>query len=166
VLKIASSKVNRRNLKEIVTQLITHLIPKETRSSSKTAAASLLIQTAEGSSSGVNSGNQAATMSPAYRFELVQRILQMTSVNTYENVSDFEWYLSVLVDLAYIAKAPVGMTLRNSLLDVVSRVKNLRRYAVQLCSRMLNDDHFKGNSADGCTEVIYAAAWICGEYSR
>lgn len=93
----------------------------------------------------------------------------MTSADTYDNVADFEWYMSVLIDLAYVAKAPIGSQLRASMLDVVSRVKSLRNYSVQLCQRILNDEHFSAGSLEGdenCFEVVYAAAWICGEYGR
>jgi AP-3 complex subunit delta-1 len=95
--------------------------------------------------------------------------MDMTSAETYDNVTDFEWYMSVLIDLAYVAQAPIGAQLRATMLDVVSRVKSLRGYSVQLCQRILNDEHFSTAASAGdetCSEVVYAAAWICGEYSR
>jgi AP-3 complex subunit delta-1 len=146
--------------------LISHLVPKENKPAGRKDAASLLAQTAE--STGSPSG-QANLVSPAYRLELSQRIMDMTSAETYDNVTDFEWYMSVLIDLAYVAQAPIGAQLRATMLDVVSRVKSLRGYSVQLCQRILNDEHFSTAASAGdetCSEVVYAAAWICGEYSR
>ncbi len=84
----------------------------------------------------------------------------------YENVSDFEWYLSVLVDLANVASADIGIEIRDQLVDVAARVQGARRYAVQLMVKLLCDDTFLLNAGEegSCAEVLWAAAWICGEY--
>ena len=102
----------------------------------------------------------------AYRLALAQRILTICSRDTYANVTDFEWYLSVLVDLAYVASVDVGIQIRDQLVDIVGRVKAARRYAVKLMVKLLNDDVFLLNASDegSCEEALWAAAWICGEY--
>ena len=81
-------------------------------------------------------------------------------------MTDFEWYLSVLVDLAYVASVDVGLQVRDHLVDVIGRVRAARRYAVKLMVKLLNDDTFLLNASDegSCAEVLWAAAWICGEY--
>ena len=114
-----------------------------------------------------------AQSSPAYRETLARRILSLCASDFYANISDFEWYVSVLVDLAYVARAPVGGAIRDQLVDIVVRVRQVRRYAVQVCMRLLGDDVFlNGGEAQldsegsGCQEILWAAAWICGEYSR
>lgn len=108
------------------------------------------------------------SQNPAYRLTLAQRILTLCSQGTYENVTDFEWYLSVLVDLAYIANVDVGAQIREQLVDVTARVRAARRYAVQLMVKLLCDDSLLANAGDegSCSEVLWAAAWICGEYCR
>ena len=110
----------------------------------------------------------APTQSPAYRLILSQRVLDICSHDMYENVVDFEWYLSVLVDLAYVANVNVGARIRDQLVDVVGRVRAARRYAVKLMVKVLGDDTFPERyGEDGsCAEVLWAAAWICGEYCR
>jgi len=102
----------------------------------------------------------------AYRLILAQKILSICSQDTYANVTDFEWYLSVLVDLAYVASVDVGLQIRDQLADIVGRVKAARRYAVKLMVKLLNDDTFLLNAPDegSCAEVLWAAAWVCGEY--
>lgn len=92
----------------------------------------------------------------------------MCSQNTYENVADFEWYLSVLVDLAYVSKVDIGAKIRDQLVDVVGRVRAARGYAVKLMVKVLSDDTFLLHAGDpgSCSEVLWAAAWICGEYCR
>ena len=94
----------------------------------------------------------------------------MCSRDTYDNIDDFEWYISVLVDLTYVAKANVGEDIKAQLLDVCIRVRNVRRYAVALVRRLLEDSSFLDAVRDGedgsCAEVLWAAAWISGEYAR
>lgn len=108
----------------------------------------------------------APSQSPAYRLTLSQRILGLGSQDTYENVIDFEWYLSVLVDLAYVAAVNVGAQIRDQLVDIVGRVKAARRFAVQLMVKVLTDESFLVNASEegSCAEILWAAAWICGEY--
>lgn len=50
----------------------------------------------------------------------------------------------------------------------MGRVKAARRYAVKLMVKVLSDDTFSGDGGDesSCAEVLWAAAWICGEYCR
>jgi len=92
----------------------------------------------------------------------------MGSQSTYENVSNFEWYLSVLVDLAHVANVDIGSEIRDQLVDVVGRVRGVRPYAVKLMHSLLSDDTMLRNAgeAGSCSEVLWAAAWICGEYSE
>ncbi len=109
-----------------------------------------------------------ASQSQSYRLVLSQRILAMCSQDTYDNITNFEWYLSVLVDLAHVAKVDIGAQIRDQLVDVVGRVRAARRYAVRLMSALLLDESILQNAQDdeGCPEVLWAAAWICGEYCR
>lgn len=73
--------------------------------------------------------------------------------------------MSVLVDLAYVASVDVGAQIRDQLVDVVGRVRGVRRWAVELMIKLLSDETFLLNSQEegNCAEVLWAAAWICGE---
>ena len=108
------------------------------------------------------------SQSPAYRLALSQRILNICSQSTYDNVTNFEWYLSVLVDLAHVANADIGAQVRDQLVDVVGRVKAARRSAVKLMYTLLSDTNMLRNAREegSCAEVLWAAAWICAEYCR
>ena len=144
-------------------QLLSHLVRNDNALPS--AAQSLAQHTATPSSvHRIGSPSQ----NPAYRLILAQRILTLCSQDTYDNVTDFEWYLSVLVDLAYVAAVDVGAQIRDQLMDVTARVRAARRYSVQLMVKLLCDETFLNNAGDegSCAEVLWAAAWICGEYCR
>jgi AP-3 complex subunit delta-1 len=107
-------------------------------------------------------------LTPAYRLEVTNRILDMCSRDLYANVYDFEWYLSVLVDLVYIADVDIGARMHDQLVDVVVRVKDARKYAIKLMTKLLYDDQFlsKAKEKKQCLDALWAAAFLCGEYCR
>jgi hypothetical protein len=95
---------------------------------------------------------------------------------------DYGWYISVLVDLTYVSPAQIGIgaAIRDQLLDVAIRVADpgVRQRAVTLMTRLLSDENMlevavsgddKGaeeRNGGGEEEVLWAAAWICGEFCR
>ncbi|KAG2050585.1 Adaptor protein complex AP-3 delta subunit [Suillus hirtellus] len=161
-LDLLSALVNRDNLQSIVQQLLSHLVKPE--SSAIPSAVQSLSQHIIPSTPAKSPG--APSQSTAYRLVLSQRIMTMCSQNTYDNVSDFEWYLSVLVDLAYVSNVDIGTQIRDQLVDVVGRVRAARSYAVKLMVKVLSDDTFLLHAGEqgSCSEVLWAAAWICGEF--
>ncbi|GBE77252.1 AP-3 complex subunit delta [Sparassis crispa] len=160
-LDLLSAMAGRNNLQTIVQQLLSHLVRSDS-SALPSATQSLSQNTSSTNPKPANAPSQSS----AYRLTLAQRILSLCSKDTYDNVVDFEWYLSVLVDLAYIADVEVGAEIRDQLVDVTSRVRAARRFAVQLMVKLLTDDSFLLNAQEegSCAEVLWAAAFICGEY--
>lgn len=149
-------------------QLLSHLVRPDTSASGLPSATQSLSQYQYRTPlvSATPKSTNAPSQSPAYRLTLSQRILALGTADTYDNVVDFEWYLSVLVDLAYVAGVPVGGAIRDQLVDIVARVRAARRFAVQLMVKVLTDESFLANATEesGCPEVLWAAAWICGEH--
>lgn len=160
-------QVTRDNLQSIVQQLIEHHLDRPDSSLFQTAAQSLAHNMASSTSDGVGP-TLAPTQLSSYRLVLVQRLLMICSHDTYDNVVDFQWYLSVLLDLTYVAFVKVGEQIRDQLVDIVARVRGVKRWAVELMTRLIRDDTFLANSQEEgrCAEVLWAAAWICGENSR
>ncbi|KAG5641635.1 hypothetical protein DXG03_004558 [Asterophora parasitica] len=128
-LDLVSAMVDRDNLQSVVQQVLSHLVPENSSSILPTAAQSLA-QHADPAAPSSPRPLSTPSQSPAYRLVLCQRILAMCSQSTFENVTNFEWYLSVLVDLAHVANVDVGSAIRDQLVDVVGRVRAVRRYAV------------------------------------
>ncbi|KAH9929816.1 adaptin N terminal region-domain-containing protein [Fomitopsis serialis] len=160
-LDLLTAMVSRTNLQTIVQQLLSHLVRPDTSASGLPSAAQSLSQYQYRTPlvSATPKSTNAPSQSPAYRLTLSQRILALGAQETYENVVDLEWYLSVLVDLAYVAGVNVGQQIRDQLVDIVGRVRAARRFAVQLMSFLAN-----ASEEGGCSEVLWAAAWICGEH--
>jgi len=67
-LELASAMVNRSNVREIVSQLLSHLVPPTTTATAlPSAMASLRGKANDESSTGVTTSPSSAVMSPAYR---------------------------------------------------------------------------------------------------
>ncbi|KAK9479542.1 adaptin N terminal region-domain-containing protein [Lipomyces japonicus] len=98
-----------------------------------------------------------------YRIEVIRRILDMCSNNTYANVSNFEWYVAVLVDLVKISEGlkEVGAEIGIELQNVAVRVRSIREYAVASSARLVLDRDVLLKNA----KVLKYAAWIVGEYA-
>lgn len=181
-LDLVEGMVDRSTLRPIVTRLMIHLRPS---ASAPASAASHLAaqQAAKGPAAPLA---VPAVLSAAYRGSLIALILRVCAQATYGLVTNFQWYLDVLVELAHLALGlgaeggageegvlgggsgvSVGTKVRDQLVDVTARVKAIRPYAVQKMASLLEDESFLegGDGADGAA-VLGAAAWICGEYCR
>ncbi|KAL2740894.1 AP-3 complex subunit delta-1 [Vespula squamosa] len=102
-----------------------------------------------------------------YRDELLSKIIQICSQNNYQFITYFEWYISVLVELTRMEGTKHGPLVATQLLDVAIRVQAIRKYAVHQCALLLEDSYlFIGQPGATMSEVLYAAAWICGEFSN
>ncbi|KAI8380160.1 adaptin N terminal region-domain-containing protein [Blakeslea trispora] len=149
-LDLVVGMVNRKNIVDIVKRLIAHIMPQN--------------DYAERQPESLH--HSSTIFDPAYRTDIINRIIFMCSQNRYHYINDFEWYLSVLVDITYAAGVNVGETLTDQLMDVSVRVKSVREYAVKQMYRLLQDKQFleTAKKRDANIEVLSAAAWICGEY--
>lgn len=75
-------------------------------------------------------------------------------------------YISILVDLTRMEGTKHGQLVATQLLDVAIRVQAIRKCAVQQCAALLeNAQLLTGQPRATMSEVLYAAAWICGEFS-
>eukprot|EP01096_Ripella_sp_DP13-Kostka_P016455 TRINITY_DN801_c0_g1_i1.p1 TRINITY_DN801_c0_g1~~TRINITY_DN801_c0_g1_i1.p1 ORF type:complete len:1173 (-),score=657.80 TRINITY_DN801_c0_g1_i1:49-3567(-) len=101
-----------------------------------------------------------------FREGLIENIIEICSQNNYVFVSDFEWYISILVKLSGFHGTNHGCLIRNQLMDVCIRVKVVREYGVQSMIDLLQDTRVMNETPreNGICEVLYAAAWIVGEF--
>ena len=164
-------KVDRRNLQSIVDQLLAHLAPPQSTSSdlpSAIASLAAISGVASPSPNELSSTSSSLSLSPAYRLLLAQRLLGIISHDTYTNVTDFEWVISVLVDVSYISNVDIGAEVRDMLLDVIGRVRSVRGYAVKVLEKVIGDEDFRqsGREKTGEDGLLEAAVWVCGEYAR
>jgi AP-3 complex subunit delta-1 len=112
-----------------------------------------------------------------YRDELLAKIVDICSQNNYQYVTNFDWYVSVLVELTRMEGTRHGKLLSSQMLDVAIRVESIRPFIVMQMAILIDNIHVFTSSSisnnninatskattDIC-EVLYAATWICGEF--
>lgn len=100
-----------------------------------------------------------------YRDELLSKIILICSQNNYQFITNFEWYITILIELSQVEfGAKQGNVIATQLMDVCIRVQAIRNFAVNELAILL--EHFTSLQLN-CTmqEVLYAAAWLCGEFA-
>ena len=123
-----------------------------------------------------------------YRREVITRILNMLSHESYTNITDFEWFLDILVQLVRLVPPTLetnsgvhdrvlgrandpGISLRigNQILDVAVRVKSMRLEATRAAETLIlisNREALFPVAGDGAEGVLQPVAWVVGEYPQ
>ncbi|KAH9527466.1 AP-3 complex subunit delta-1 [Dermatophagoides farinae] len=100
-----------------------------------------------------------------FRDELILKLIEICSQSDYQFIVNFEWYLSVLIDLARVDGGTIhGVLIAQQILDVSIRVDAIRSFATEQMFILLENSSLFMNNSSVC-EVLYAAAWICGEFA-
>ena len=135
-------------------------------------------------------GRDIAPVLPSeYRVAIIRRILDLCSKNYYANITDFGWYIQILVQLASLTPhQETSSSLRNrfpqgeqdlikeniasaigwELRSVATRVSAIRAEAVNAANSLLS---IRENNPTICLSstkgagILYFAAWITGEYA-
>uniref|UniRef100_A0A1B6EHK0 AP-3 complex subunit delta n=1 Tax=Cuerna arida TaxID=1464854 RepID=A0A1B6EHK0_9HEMI len=102
----------------------------------------------------------------SYRDELLSKIIDICSQNNYQYITNFEWYVSVLVELTRMEGTQHGPLVATQMLDVAIRVRAIREYAVQQMALLLENAHLLTQPGSKMADVLYAAAWISGEFAK
>lgn len=74
-------------------------------------------------------------------------------------------YVSVLVELTRMEGTQHGPLVAAQMLDVAVRVQAIRGYAVQQMALLLLNAHLLTQPGSKMADVLYAAAWIAGEFA-
>ncbi|KAF2098947.1 Adaptor protein complex AP-3 delta subunit [Rhizodiscina lignyota] len=124
-----------------------------------------------------------------YRISVMKQILTLCSHETYANVTDFEWYINILVKLVRVCppikrdsssangastgsatpdRRDISYEIGDELLNVAVRVRSLRADTTMAAQSLLLIDQREylfpttGNGGQG---VLSSAAWLAGEYA-
>ncbi|KAL1646685.1 AP-3 complex subunit delta [Didymella pomorum] len=120
-----------------------------------------------------------------YRTNVIRRILEMCSRDTYSNVTDFEWYIDVLTQLVRVSPAAkhaaisadeddsehsddIGAGIGQELQNVAVRVRSVRHEAVDAAQALVlvdRRDRMFPASGNGGQGVLEYAGWLVGEYA-
>lgn len=128
-------------------------------------------------------GSEKAPLPDAYRRDIISRILDMGSSNTYANITDFEWYIEILVHLvrhlppeeaelssrmSIDALPSLGSRVGGQLLDIAVRVPELRPETTRAAETLVllsNRAIAYPKHGFGQSQVLQSAAWVCGEFA-
>jgi len=103
-----------------------------------------------------------------YRDELLGKIIQICSQNDYQYISNFEWYVSVLVELSQMegGGGGHGKILAQQMMDVAIRVQAIRPFATQQMALLIDNSAviLSRGRRNSSAEVLYAAGWVVGEF--
>lgn len=126
--------------------------------------------------------NQPPPLPEDYRQSVIERILEMCSKENYVNMDDFEWYITVLVELvkqcpssspggtfgSAASKKSMADAIGDELRNVAVRVKGVRPEAAAAAQSLLlldnREEHF-AQATENAQNVLSAAAFIAGEYA-
>ncbi|PWN32309.1 Adaptor protein complex AP-3 delta subunit [Meira miltonrushii] len=166
-LDLVSGMASRENFVDIVEQQLRYLDPSKTVPKPPSAAQAL--RQAMQANGAVANAPSTSWITASYRLEIINRILDLGSQDTYTNIVDFEWYVDVLVRLQQLAGNAVGFRIQEQLIDISARVRAIRPHAIYKLKQVIEDFNFiDGRSGESGQEllILRAAAWICGEYCQ
>lgn len=117
-----------------------------------------------------------------YRFDVLHRILDICSRDTYATITDFEWYVDVLVQLVKLVpptstsekeatgvKGDVAARIGSELRNVAVRVRSVRPEAAHAAETLILLDHratLFPLSGTASMSILEPVAWIVGEYAE
>ncbi|XP_076882154.1 AP-3 complex subunit delta-like [Bidens hawaiensis] len=101
---------------------------------------------------------------PEFCNEILRSMLSTCSRNVYEIVIDFDWYVSLLGEMARIPHCQNGEEIEYQLIDIGMRVKDVRPELVRVGRDLLIDPALLGNPF--IHRILSAAAWVSGEYVK
>ncbi|EES14423.2 hypothetical protein BDA96_07G021100 [Sorghum bicolor] len=103
-----------------------------------------------------------AKSDPEFANDILGAVLAACGHNVYEMVVDFNWYVSLLADMARTLHCAQGDEIGRQLVDVGLRVQDARPELVRSARTLLIDPTLHGNHF--LFPVLSAAAWVSGEY--
>ncbi|EGD96925.1 AP-3 complex subunit delta [Trichophyton tonsurans CBS 112818] len=199
-LELVSGMVASDSLQSVVNHLITQLQTSSAVSDGPTATTSLLAhitpaadQDDEDPESHLELARQNRMAPPPlpneYRLEVLHRILDICSRDTYSNLTDFEWYVDVLVQLvrlippvsasktndehssrdAHDQRADISNRIGSELRNVAVRVRSVRPEATRAAETLVLIDNratLFPSSGTSSTNLLEPIAWIVGEYAE
>ncbi|KAF8095221.1 hypothetical protein N665_0339s0090 [Sinapis alba] len=106
--------------------------------------------------------NYALKADPLFCNEIIFSVLSVCSRNAYEIVVDFDWYVSLLGEMARIPHCQRGEEIEHQLIDIGMRVRDARPQLIRVSWALLIDPALLGNLF--MHPVLSAASWVSGEY--
>ena len=117
-----------------------------------------------------------------YRNEIIDKVIFVCCRDKYKYLTDFTWFISILVELAHLKGRPRGALVASKLMDVVVRVPSVRGFAAHAMATLIvegrlamraaeeigpvNDVEAASGGETLMPSVLSAAAFIACEYAH
>ena len=131
---------------------------------------------------------QSLALPEDYRVAVSERILEMCSQHTYANISDFSWYIDILVQLVFLAPVSTGVSLEEDsamggsdsvrdtdvtrsigleLQNVAVRVRDVRPEVTKAAESLIVGRRNPSSVTSGASSKGYlgSVGWLIGEYA-
>ncbi|KAH3760575.1 delta adaptin [Pelomyxa schiedti] len=97
---------------------------------------------------------------------LVLCVIQVGKRDSYANIIDFDWFLSLLLQISHTKMFTQGNIISKEIIDITLRVKALQPFSVSQMATLLKGNPLSSTLEGGFCEVLGAAAWIVGELHK
>lgn len=96
-----------------------------------------------------------------FKDSVLKRVIDICSKNDYELISDFEWYITCLIDFLEEGGFTCYNELADQFYDLAARVPDTRQTLVDLMSALFENIEYKDK-----TRLLLVASFIIGEYAN
>lgn len=177
-LEIVNSLVSETNIVTIVTRLTIQLLPFREQKERLDEINKKLISMQQGEADTDNEDNepeyiigstqQPIIVSEKYKYLLINKIIEICSMNNYENIPNFRWYLGVLNDILQLnidnKISNVDKIISEQLVDIGIRVPSIRPKLVEMCLSLCGIPEKSEDELLLFKNGLGNCIWIIGEY--
>lgn len=171
-LEIVNSLVGEHNIVAIVTRLTVQLLPykeqQEHLDEINKRISEIDEDDADAENYQIGTSQQPIVVSEKYKYLLINKIIEICSMNNYENIPNFKWYLRVLDDLLKLNRdskiSNVDKMISEQLVDISIRVPSIRPELVKLCLELCGIPEKPEEEVMMFKNGLSNCIWIIGEY--
>lgn len=171
-LEIVNSLVSEDNIVTIVTRLMVQLLPFKEQQNHLEEINNKISRLTQDSESDVSfmigSLQQPVIVSDKYKILLINKIIEICSMNNYENIPHFKWYLRVLNDILKLNSvnklSNVDKLISDQFIDISLRVPSIRSDLVQMCLNLIGIPKKSEEELLLFKNGLSNCIWIVGEY--
>lgn len=147
-LELLAYIISEDNLEEIVSVLIAQILPPQENGELDTK------------------NYQLTVLSDGFKANIINKILDVCILDNYNNITDFDWFVSVLTDLVRISSEyslyETGYRLGEELRNVLVKIPSIRTVVLNDYIVELINEHIVLSNLLSCVPEIL---WAVGEYS-
>jgi AP-3 complex subunit delta-1 len=182
-LEIVNSLVSENNIVAIVTRLMVQLLPFKEQQEHLNEINKKINKLDRDDDNADNNDNnndyenenfniglsqQPIVVSDKYKFLLINKIIEICSMNNYENIPNFKWYLKVLNDILKLNSinklSNVDIRVSEQLIDISIRVPSIRPALVKMCLASCGVPQISEEELLLFKKGLSNCIWIIGEF--